>query len=258
MNSEITTLERRKYILNEITNQGQVFIHELSKRFIVSEVTVRNDLEQLEKKKMLFRVRGGAIKYEGNVVVEQGLSEKSRLNHEEKSRIGKKAAEMINDGETIILDSGTTTMEIAKHLPSLNNITVITNALNIVNQLVNHPGVKVMMPGGNLQRSSLSLIGPLAEKNLKNFFVDKMFLGVDGIDTRHGAYTPDLEEAHINEIMIQIAREVILVADSSKFSRRSLAYICGIESIHIVITDDGITEDDRRRLKDAGVRLVIV
>jgi DeoR family transcriptional regulator, aga operon transcriptional repressor len=257
MNSGITTLERRKYILNEITQQGQVLIHELSKRFIVSEVTIRNDLEQLERKKMLLRVRGGAIKYEGNVAVEQGLSEKSRLNHEEKARIGKKAAEMIKNGETIILDSGTTTMEIAKHLPSLTNITVITNALNIVNQLVNQPGVNVMMPGGNLQRSSLSLIGSLAEKNLRNFFVDKMFLGVDGFDTRHGVYTPNLEEAHLNEIMIQNSKEVILVTDSSKFERRSLAFICGIECIHIVVTDDGISDDDRRRLEDAGVRLII-
>lgn len=251
------TVERRKNILHQIAEKGQVFVHELSQEFNVSEVTIRNDFKQLENKSTLIRARGGAIKPESGVGIDYRLSEKDKLHFEEKSKIGKKAAALINDFDTIILDSGTTTMEIARNLDHLTDITIICNALNICSYLLQLNQVNLIIPGGYLRRNSLSLIGPLAERNLQNLYVDKVFIGVDGFDTRHGIYTPVIEEAHLNEIMIRIAKEVIVVADSTKFQRRSFAYICDIDKIHKVITDSGIPEEDKKRLEDSGIKVII-
>jgi len=252
-----STVERRKSILNLISEAGQVLVHDLSKEFSVSEVTIRNDLEQLEKKNMLIRARGGAIKIEGGVGIDYQLSDKDKLHYVEKARIGKRAAQLIKPHDTIIIDSGTTTMEVAKNLGHLTDVTVICNALNSISQLIQLSSVNLIIPGGYLRKNSLSLVGPLAEKNLQNLYVDKVFLGVDGFDTRHGIYTPNIEEAYFNEIMIKISKEVIVVCDSSKFFRRSFAFICSISKIHCVITDNGIPDDDKKRLEDAGIKVII-
>lgn len=253
-----STVERRKNILNELNTEGQVLVHELSKEYDVSEVTIRNDLDQLERKNMLIRARGGALKADVGVGIDHHISEKDKLHTSEKARIGKRAAQLIKEHDTVIIDSGTTTMEIAKNLGHLSEVTVITNALNIASQLIQYNSFNLIIPGGYLRKNSLSLMGPLAEKNFQNLYVDKVFLGVDGFDTRHGIYTPNIEEASLNEIMISNAKEVILVTDSSKFLRKSLAYICGIEKLHRVVTDSGIPEEDKKRLEDAGIEVIIV
>jgi len=186
------------------------------------------------------------------------LGEKHKLNMPEKTKIGKAAAKLIKDSDTVIIDSGTTTLEIVKNLSAtLNNVTIITNALNIANQLVSNPIINLIIPGGVLRKNSLSLIGPLAEKSFKNFFVDKVFLGVDGFDPMHGISTPNIEEASLNQIMIDVAREVIVVTDSSKLLRKSLAFICKLDRIDIVITDSKISADDKKRLEDSGVKVII-
>ncbi|MFN8255058.1 MAG: transcriptional repressor AgaR [Bacteroidales bacterium] len=252
-----STVKRRNQIILELQKKGQVFVDELSKTYNVSEVTIRNDLEQLERKNLLVRARGGAINFESKVRIDHRLTEKSRINFKEKSAIGKAAARLIKEGDTIIIDSGTTTAEIIKNISHLKELTLISNALNIVNELVNLQNVNVIVPGGHLRKNSLSMVGPMAEKNLKNLHVDKVFIGVDGFDTKTGVYTPNIEEAHLNETMIEVANEVIVVADSSKFKRRSFAFICSLNKIHSVVTDSGIEEEDRKRLEDAGIKLSI-
>jgi DeoR family transcriptional regulator of aga operon len=257
-NKQRSTVGRRNQIIQKLNKDGEVLVADLSKEFSVSEVTIRNDLEQLEQKQVLIRARGGAIKMEGNVSFDQGISEKDRLNYREKAVIGKMAARLIKERDTIILDSGTTTAEIVKNLAHLKELTIITNAMNIVTQLISSPiGVNVIIPGGYLRNTSMSLVGPLAEKSLRNFYVDKVFVGVDGFDTRTGIYTPNLDEARLNEIMIEISKEVILVTDSSKFNRKSLAFICPVSTIDVVVTDSGVSADDRKRLEDAGVKVLI-
>ncbi len=252
-----STVGRRKSILDQINENGQVFVADLSKEFEVSEVTIRNDLEQLENKNMLLRARGGALKVDGNVSKDYNISEKNMLHYEEKVRIGKKAAQLINENETIIIDSGTTTKEIAKNLGHLNEVTVITNALNIINQLTQYNNINIIVPGGHLRKNSQSMVGPFAEKNMSNLFVDKVFIGVDGFDTKSGIYTPNIEEANFNEIMIKNSKEAIVVCDSSKFQRRSLAFICNTSNIHCVVTDSGIPNDDKKRLEDSGIKVII-
>ena len=137
------------------------------------------------------------------------------------------------------------------------DITEITNAINIVNILVQNPTINVIIPGGYLRQNSLSLVGPFASKSLKSLYVDKAFIGVDGFDPKLGAFTPNIEEAYLNEIMIDIAKEVILVADSSKFNRKSLAHICPPSKIDVIITDEGLAEADRNLLEDSGIRVLI-
>ena len=252
------TVERRMSILKLLSANEQVFVPDLSKEFGVSEVTIRNDLEQLENKKLLIRARGGAMSVDHVVSYDLHLGDKHKFNMPEKIRIGKAAARLIKDSDTIIVDSGTTTLGLIKNLsPALTNLTVITNALNIANQLIANQNVNLIIPGGVLRKNSLSLIGPLAEKSFKNFFVDKVFLGVDGFDTRQGISTPNMEEAFLNQIMIDIAKEVIIVTDSSKFLRKSLAFICPTDRINTVVTDSGITDDDRKRLEDSGIKVIV-
>jgi DeoR family transcriptional regulator of aga operon len=251
------TVSRRKKILEGIHETGEVLISDLSKAFNVSEVTIRNDLEYLERKNQLIRVRGGAIHSDNLVSVDQRLAEKNRLHKMEKAAIGRRAASLIREGETIIVDSGSTTAEIVKHLGGMRQLNVITNALNIVNMLTSFVHINVIVPGGYLRQNSMSLVGPLAEKNLRAFYVDKLFLSTDGFDTTQGIFTPNIDEAHLNAIMIEISREVILVTDSSKFKRRSLAFICTTDKIKTVVTDRNIPDDDRKRLEHAGVEIII-
>jgi DeoR family transcriptional regulator of aga operon len=205
---------------------------------------------------MLIRARGGAFKTTG-VGTDFHLSDKNKQHLDEKKRIGQAAAKLIEDGDTIILDSGTTTIEITRHLSNLSNLTIITNALNVANELVELPNINVIIPGGFLRKNSLSLIGATAEDSFKNYFCDKLFLAVDGFSAIHGLSTPNVEEAHLNRIMIEISKKVIVVADSSKFSKRSLALIAPITKVDMVITDSGILPEDQKKLENDGIEVII-
>ncbi len=255
-NKKKSTVERRAVILQELESKGQVNVQELSKNFGVSEVTIRNDLTNLEKKRMLVRARGGAIR-QNNVGVDFNISEKSQRHFQEKQLIGKKAASIIEEGDTIMIDSGTTTTAMAKHLTKHTNITIITNALNIAVMLAEFPEINVIVPGGILRKKSLSLVGASAEESFRNYFCDKLIIGVDGFDTERGITTPNVEEAHLNRAMIELAKQVIVVADSSKFSRRSLALIAHISKVDTIITDEGISKEDKQRLENAGVEVIV-
>lgn len=254
---KVSTVSRRAIILEKLDKNGQVDVPSLSQELKVSEVTIRNDLIRLEQKNMLIRARGGAIKVD-RVGIDFNLSDKNKQHLEEKKRIGKAAAALVEDGDTIILDSGTTTMEIARNLINVSNLTVITNALNIANQMADHQKANVIIPGGFLRKNSLSLVGGAAEENFKNYFCDKLFLAVDGFNTTHGMSTPNVEEAHLNRVMIEIAKQVVVVADSSKFHKRSFAFIAPVTEVDVVVTDAGIPVEDRKKLENAGVKVIIV
>jgi len=251
-----TTVERRVIIMDRLEANGQVDVSSLSRDLGVSEVTIRNDLARLEQKKMLIRARGGAMKLD-RVAVDFDLSDKNKQHYEEKKQIGKAAAKLVEEGDTIILDSGTTTTEIARNLASLNTITVITNALNVASILAEHKNANVIIPGGFLRKNSLSLIGATAEESYRNYFCDKLFIAVDGFSTAHGLSTPNVEEAHLNRVMIEVAKKVIVVADSSKFLKRSFAFIAPITDIDVVITDAAIPTEERKKLENAGVQILI-
>jgi DeoR family transcriptional regulator of aga operon len=251
------TLGRRAKIIEMIDRFGQVKVTELSRIFNVSEVTIRNDLEQLEGKGLLIRTRGGGLKTE-RVKIDYQFSNESKLHYKEKQAIGKKAAELVSENDSIILDSGSTTQEVAQNLLQFHHLTIITNALNIASFFVNKPNIKVVMLGGILKHSSLSLIGPMAEKGIKNLYCDKVFLGVNGIDSKHGISTTNIEDAYLNQLMINISNEVIVVTDSSKFLNRSFATISPITEIDVVITDSKIPKEELKNLQNVGVKTVVV
>jgi DeoR family transcriptional regulator, aga operon transcriptional repressor len=251
-----STVERRAIILEKLETEGQVDVFSLSNELKVSEVTIRNDLSRLEAKNMLIRARGGAIKLD-RVGIDFALSDKNKQHYEEKKKIGQVAAQLVEAGDTIILDSGTTTLEIAKNLLKVDDLTVITNALNVANQLAEHQNTNVIIPGGFLRKNSLSLVGTTAEESFRNYFCDKLFLAVDGFSTTHGLSTPNVEEAHLNRIMIEISKKVIVVADSSKFLKRSFAFIAPIAQVDVVVTDAGIPLEDQRKLENMGIQVII-
>lgn len=253
-----STVSRRAKILEELDSKGQVAVTELSKLFNISEVTIRNDLDHLEKQNMLIRARGGAIKIKfQRMGFDLSISDKQKEFLKEKQLIAKEAIKLIEEGDTIVLDSGTTATEIAKNLGQFTNLTIITNALNIASILSEYEGINIFMPGGSLRKKSLSLVGVLADENFEKFYCDKLFLGADGFDTTHGLSTPNSEEAHLNQIMMKIARKVIVVADSRKFERRRFAFIGPISDVDVVITDSGIKEEDKSRLERSGVEVIV-
>lgn len=253
---QIITIERRTKTLDLLNSNGQVSVTELSRIFKVSEVTIRNDLAHLEKKGLLIKTRGGGIKTQ-RVSIDQHLNEKAKICSKEKQAIGKKAASLINDGDTVIIDSGTTTLEVAKNLKDIKNLTVVTNALNIASQLINEQ-IRLILLGGLLRNESLSLIGSIPETSIKNFYCDKLFVGVDGIDSKSGIFTPNPEEAELNRLMIEASKEVIVVADSTKFKRKSFAFIAPMTRVDYIITDSKIPEDELRNLRSIGVNTIIV
>ncbi len=245
---------RRSKILEILDDFGQVNVNNLSREMEVSEVTIRNDLDKLEKSKLLVRAHGGAFKT-NNIAL--AVSEKKNINHDLKRLIGKKAISLIANNDSIILDSGTTTFEISNNLKGFEKLTVISNALDIVNNLSKYKNLQVYMPGGFLREFSMSLVGPMAERNLKQLYCKKVFLGIDGIKPDVGVFTHHMEEAYLNQIMIDIAEEVIVVADSSKFKKSGLAFIADFQKIDSVVTDAHIEKETIAMLERNNVQVII-
>jgi len=250
--------ERRRRIMELMESQERVTVEELVTRFGVSAVTIRGDLDALAGSGSLIRSHGGALK-RTEAVEDVPIAVKETLHHAEKVRIGQVAARMIRDGETILLDSGTTTAEIARQIRTLKlqSLNVITNALNIAMEVATIPFVRLIMIGGILRQMSYSLAGPPAEQTLRQVHADRLFLGVDGLDPDIGYMTPDVLEAQLNAIMIQVSREVVVVADSSKFQRRSLSVIGPIDAAHKIITDGGVSPEAVVAVRDRNVEVII-
>ncbi|HLR90039.1 MAG TPA: transcriptional repressor AgaR [Balneolaceae bacterium] len=252
-----STVERRDSIIQLIRKDGKVRVDNLAEQFDVSSVTIRNDLDFLEKKGILHRTHGGAL-IRKNVYEDPTLEEKQKLFQKEKQRIGEKAVELINDGDSILLDSGTTAMEIAYRLTDKKNLTVMTNALNIGLKLGAHENLNVMLTGGLLRKESFSLVGPEAEATIGNYYFDKLFLGVDGLDIKFGLTTPNPMEAQLNRTMVDRAQQVIAIADSSKFGRHSFSYICDVDVISTIITDSNISSRYETELLRKNINVIKV
>jgi DeoR family transcriptional regulator of aga operon len=249
--------ERRRRICELVRAEGRVTVEELALRFGISQVTIRADLASLETAGAVTRTHGGALNVQDD---DQPLDVKQLQHRAEKLRIAEAAAALIQDGETIILDSGTTTAEIARRIRTLElrSINVITNALNIAALLIDIPSVRLIMPGGILRRESNSLSGPMAEAALGALQADRLYLGADGLDPRIGVMTPHLAEAELNAKMIAISRQVVVVADSSKLMRRNVSLIARLEQIHMLIIDAAAPREAVEELRERGVEVCLV
>jgi DeoR family transcriptional regulator of aga operon len=252
-----STVERRDSIIQIIQKNGKVRVDTLSDKFDVSSVTIRNDLDFLEKKGIVHRTHGGAL-LRKSVYEDPSLEEKQQLYRKEKQRIGEKAVELIKNGDSILLDSGTTAMEVAQRLNGKKNLTIMTNAINLALKLGSMESMSVMLTGGLLRKESFSLVGPEAEATISNYYFDKLFLGVDGLDIKFGLTTPNPMEAQLNRIMVERAQQVIAVTDSSKFGRHSFSYICDVDVISTLITDTNISVEFERELLRRNIDVIKV
>jgi DeoR family fructose operon transcriptional repressor len=232
--------ERKSQILNSLFKNGKVKVCDLSKRYDVSEVTIRRDLQELEVDELIKRVHGGAV-LNVNTKFEPTFSEKTDKFYDEKEAIGKLGAEMIVDGDTIAIDSGTTTLCIAKHMTAVN-ITVLTNSLDIALELAKKKDVEVIVIGGTLRWETRAMVGPVADNTLQNFKVDKAFIGINAVCVINGLTTPNITEANTKREMIKIAKQTIVVCDHSKFNKVSFAKITDLDSIDIIITDNKLNK----------------
>ncbi len=255
----LLTEQRRRNLLDLVEQQGQITVADVAERFSISAVTVRSDLDALASTGAVVRSHGGAVR-RLEASQDYPLRTKETLHRDEKIRIGMAAAELVQPGETIILDSGTTTVEIARYLKSLKvqPLTVITNALNIAVELADGPGISLIMIGGLLRPVSCSFVGPQAEAMMNEFHADRLFLAVDGFDLENGPTTPDVLEAQLNNVMIRSAKEVNVVTDFSKLGRRSVSKIGPFERIRRLITDKRATPEFTERLREKGIEVIEV
>ncbi|MBQ6790147.1 MAG: DeoR/GlpR transcriptional regulator [Paludibacteraceae bacterium] len=248
--------ERRALIMRLLEQNAEVRVTDLSRDTGISEVTIRKDLTILENRHLLVRTRGGAMRRPvENQNEDTTIAKKQLFNFKEKERIGAEAARMIKDGDFIMLDSGTTTLEVARHLGRFHDLHIVTNAMNIATELMTYKRFEVVLLGGNVRVNSHSTVGPLALSVLRNFRGYKLFLGVDSFSVENGVSTPSLEEALLNQLMIQQADKVIAVFDSSKFNKRSYVHIADAEQLDCIITDNAIPAGMSAKLKSAGIEV---
>ncbi|WP_343038825.1 DeoR/GlpR family DNA-binding transcription regulator [Paracoccus aestuariivivens] len=247
---------RRRRILEWIQEEGAARVRELASAFQVSEATIRQDLERLENEGFITREHGGAYLNSAPSQVES-LMLHHQENMDKKRRIGALAASLVEDGETLILDAGTTTTEVATRLVNRKNLTVITNALNIAIVMGAVPGFEVHMPGGQFKAPTLSLSGDKSVEYFRNIFAGKLFLATAGVALDAGLTYPSFADLQLKEAMIRAASRVYLVADSTKINKSSFTRLGSLEVVHSFITDDGISDADAKEFEARGIELLI-
>lgn len=247
---------RRKKILEWLQEEGSARVRDLSAAFEVSEATIRQDLEKLETEGHISREHGGAyLKTVPRQVATMSLQHVE--NMEKKLRIGETAAALVDDGETIILDAGSTTTAVANRLLARQNMTVITNALNIALILGGHPGFTVHMPGGQFKAPTLSLSGDASVEFFHNIMVGKLFLATAGVSLEAGLTYPSFADLQLKEAMIRASSHVYLVADSTKINRTSFTRLGTLDVINSFITDADIRDEDVREFERRGIEVIV-
>ncbi|MCA1900456.1 MAG: DeoR/GlpR family DNA-binding transcription regulator [Chloroflexi bacterium] len=250
------TPERQKQILSLLSKRGRLSVAEIVARFEISEATARRDLETLAEQGRLQRVHGGAILLE-QAPPELPILQRESEQADEKSRIGRAAAEWISDGETVFLGSGTTVLEVAKNLRERKNLTVVTNSLPVLNALAGVKDITVVSLGGQLRESELSFIGHIAEQALAELRVDKVVMGTRSVSLEHGLTNDYLPETLTDRAILKIGRKVIIVADYTKINRVSAALLAPLTAMHIFITDSRADRKFIQSLEKKGIQAVI-
>jgi DeoR/GlpR family transcriptional regulator of sugar metabolism len=256
IDKKMLAMSRRKKILELIQEEGSARVKSLSSLFNVSEPTIRQDLERLESDGFIIREHGGAFLRTISQQV-NSLSLQHTENMEKKILIAKKASEFVSSGSSIILDSGSTITELAKCIVSIQNLTVITNAINIALIIGANPSCDLLVTGGEFKAPTLSLTGERAAAFFKGLYVDKLFLATGGISPTYELTYPGFSDIPVKNAMIGVARETYLLADSSKFGKASLASLGSIRCVHYLITDPGIAPETTEELSAMGIKVII-
>jgi DeoR/GlpR family transcriptional regulator of sugar metabolism len=243
--------QRRQEILRAVRS-GTAHVSDLAESFGVSEMTVRRDLGALAADGKLERVHGGAV----DSGAEPGFSQIEVERFDIKDRLGRAAAAMVQDGMTVMIDIGTSTLQMARHLHG-RKITVVTTNLAVVEELLPDPDIELVLPGGIVRRNYRSLVGVLAEDSLRQIKSDVLFLGTSGVDLELGVWDTTMVEVPIKRLMIAGAAEVVLIADAAKFSMTGMVRVCGPESISYIVTDAPLPASARSAVDAAGIEVTV-
>ena len=253
-------LQRRAQIVELVRQSGAARVADLAARFQVSEVTIRNDLMHLEKQGQLIRDRGGALPLDHAREITSLLAVETRahLQIAEKQRIARAAAQLVSPGDTILMDAGTTVVEMAPHLAGIASLTVVTNSLTVALAVAAKTDAWIILLGGNFSRESSSTLGAIAEHTLAELLVQKAFLGTQAFDLEHGFTDTTMEIAQVKRAMIKAARRVILLSDSSKLGHRGFIKVAPLNAVQTLITDTGLPAEVRPELERLGMEVVVV
>lgn len=246
---------RRQKVAAIVAKDGEATFAELAESFGVSEMTIRRDLEALELAGLVRRVRGGAIPVVGRSH-EPPIVERRNAAVQAKRAIGKAAASLLEDGETAILDVGTTTLECARALSGFRRLTVVTASLLVAQELSNAVGIRTLLTGGVLRPGEMSLIGPRAEDSFSDLNCDTVFLGVGGIDIEPGLTEYNLDDARVKQAALQAARRCVVLADESKFGRITFATIAPLSRVDVLVTDASPDHPMVAQVAEAGVEVI--
>jgi DeoR family transcriptional regulator of aga operon len=249
--------QRHKYILDILEKDGFVRVRDLSESLGVSEVTIRKDLKQLDERKLLIKSHGSASPF-GSLINDRHIDEKEKVQVEEKRRISEAAVALLEPNDKIIIASGTTLLAFARTLDIAVPLTVITPSVRVSLILSYRPNIEIIQLGGTLRKSSASVTGPWSESLLTEMMCSKLFMSVDGIDLDFGLTTSNIAEAHLNQHMIRASKEVIVLADSSKFGRRGFGKICNISQVHHIITDNNAPGNFINLIREKGIKVTLV
>lgn len=248
--------QRKIEILTAVESRETVSTVDLAQQFDVSIATITRDLQDLEDKGLILRVHGGATAIRGGGYELPFITRENR-NLEEKRRIAAAAFDMIREGDRILLDVGTTVFELAELLKTKTKITVIVTSLPLVQTLATQPGIELILIGGKYRHSEFSLVGFLAEMSLRNFYLDKAFIGAAGVDTEGGLTEYSYEQAGTKKVMVEQAKQRIVLADHTKFGKIQLASVCPLTNIETIITDSGLDPRTAEKYRELGLELVL-
>ena len=253
---------RQEYILRQLQEFGSVTIEDLCTAQQASLATIRRDLDDLESRSLLRRTRGGAVPI-GPLFYEPfrhdpSFQDKVSSFAEEKRRIARAAAELVQTGDTIALSGGTTTTEVARNLKVLNGISIITNTVNVAMELSSHKGIEVIVTGGILRGNWFTLVGPLASVTAEMLFADTMFIGVDGIDAKLGLTCTHTSEAEVLRKLVGHSRRKVVVTDHSKIGAVAKWLLCPVSEINMLITDTGATDEMIAPFEAMGIKVLRV
>ncbi len=250
-------VQRKDEIIRLISENKIVKANELAATFKVSMETIRRDLADLERDGIIKRVHGGAV-LNLNYSVEPDFSYREVKNFEEKLLIGKRAAALVEDGDVIIIDIGTTTLEFAKFLKGKKNLTVFTNSIKIALELMDEVGITVIMLGGVVRKGEGTTSGYWAEDIIDRFYVEKLFLGVGCLNLENGVMDYHIEETNLRRHYIKHAKQVIALADYTKFGSKALNQVCSLEEMDVLVTDNKTDKKYIRRLREKGIDVILV
>lgn len=248
---------RRKMILKLLGSEGKVKVVELSKLFGISEVTIRSDLSELEAEGLLERTHGGAIST-NRFYSNMSLIDRMKTNEEEKRKIASACSSMISNGDTIMINSGTTTFFTVQELAHVKNLTIVTNSIAIASEAGNFNNMHVILLGGNFSPRYQFIYGDDAVSQLKRYKADKLILSADGVSGEEGITTYHHQEAEVNRQMMARVNKTIIVADYSKIGRSSFTFISPIENADIIITNQKSNQTELDLIREKGVEIKLV